>query len=89
MDHEWESPLTDAETKLVKLSLIELRAVSAELGLQPSEVIKSSCRLLRRIILDYLESEEVIGLEDTELSVFLATNDFIDNLGEKTDDTGN
>lgn len=74
--------------KLVTLSLTDLSAVSEELGLQPSEGIKSSCWLLRRLILGYLESEEVTGLEDTGLSVLLATNDFIGNFRKETDDAG-
>lgn len=75
--------LADVEKKLLTLSLTELSAVSEELGLQPSEEIKSSCRLLRRLILGNLESEDVTGLEDTGLSVLLATDDFIDSLKKK------
>lgn len=83
MDSEWEMLLANVEKKLLTLSLTELSAVSEDLGLQPSEEIKSSCRLLRRLILGNLESEDVTGLEDTGLSVLLATNDFIDSLKKK------
>lgn len=62
MDSEWESLLADVEKKLVTLSLTDLSAVSEKLGLQPSEEIKSSCWLLRRLILGYLESRQKLSL---------------------------
>ncbi|KAG8002129.1 Leucine-glutamate-and lysine-rich protein 1, partial [Nibea albiflora] len=86
MDSEWESLLADVEKKLVTLSLTDLSALSEDLRLQPSEEVKSSCRLLRRLILCHLESEEVTGLEDSGLSVLLATCDFIDTLRKQYDD---
>lgn len=86
MDSEWESLLADVEKKLVTLSLTDLSAVSEERRLQPSGEVKSSCRLLRRLILCYLESEEVTGLEDSGLSVLLATCDFINILRKVNDD---
>jgi len=86
MDSEWEALLADIEKKLLTLSLADLSALSEELGLQPSEEVKSSCRLLRRLILLHLESEEVTGLEDSGLSVLLAANDFIDTLRKENDD---
>lgn len=88
MDNEWEAMLADAEKKLLTLSLVDLRAVSEELGLSPSETAKSSCRLLSRLILSHLESEEVTGLEDAGMSVLLATYDFIDNLKREPDEAG-
>lgn len=87
MDSEWESLLADVEKKLVTLSLTtDLSAVSKERRLQPSGEVKSSCCLLTRLILCYLESEEVTGLEDSGLSVLLAACDFIDILRKVNDD---
>ncbi len=57
--------LAEAERKLVTLSVTDLSAVCEELGLRPSEEVKSSCRLLRRLILNCLEIEKITSLEDT------------------------
>lgn len=84
MDSEWESLLADIEKKLVTLSLDELSALSEALGLQLSEEVKSSCRLIRRKMLSHLESEDVTSLEDSGLSILLAANDFIDSLNKQT-----
>ncbi|XP_030590038.1 uncharacterized protein LOC115783375 [Archocentrus centrarchus] len=85
MDSEWESVFADIEKKLVTLSLNELNALSEALGLQLSEEVKLSCRLIRRKMCTHLESEEVISLEDSGLSVLLTTNDLINDLNKKTD----
>ncbi|KAK7902008.1 hypothetical protein WMY93_018777 [Mugilogobius chulae] len=91
MDSQWESLLADIEKKIVPLSLDELKKLSEELKLELSEEVKSSCRLMRRQILSFLESHDVTSLEDGGMSTLLSTSDFIDHLQNKqtpVDDVG-
>lgn len=69
MNSEWDSLLATVEEKRVTLSLSDLPAVREERGLlRPSEEIRSSCRVLRRMSLRHLESEGVAGVEEAGLS---------------------
>lgn len=63
-----------------KPRLAELNRLGQELKLQLSEEAKASCRLSRRQILNHLESHDVTSLEDSGLSILLATRDFFDIL---------
>lgn len=80
--------LADIEKKLVTLSLDELKKLSDTLQQQLSEEVQSSCRLIRRQMLSYLESQDVTSLEDGGMSVLLTTNDFIESLQNKQTTVG-
>lgn len=80
--------LADIEKKLVTLSLDELKKLSDSLQQQLSEEVQSSCRLIRRQMLSYLESQDVTSLEDGGMSVLLTTNDFIESLQNKQTTVG-
>lgn len=64
--------------KLLTLKAPDLNDVCAALGLTVEERDKDLPRKLRRLILQYIEGEDIISLEDEGMSVLLELNDKID-----------
>lgn len=81
-----ESVMEEIEEKLLTLSAPELSDICTVLGLAVDESYRDLPRRLRRIILQYLEGDEVTSLEDEGISVLLKLNNNIDELKHKNGD---
>ena len=68
---DWDCVLDEIEEKLLTLSAVELYDVCIALSLTIDERDKDSPRKLRRLIIQYLESDDVNKLEDEGLSLLL------------------
>lgn len=84
MSVTWESTLGQIEEKLLTLPAVELCDLCTMLELPISEEDKHLPRKMRRIILQYLEGEDVISLEDEGMSLLLKVGDRIEELKTAT-----
>ena len=82
MSPEWESVVAEIEEKLLTLKAPDLNDVCAALSITVQERDKDLPRKLRRLILQYIEGEDIISLEDGGMFVLLELNDKIDALRE-------
>ena len=85
MSLAWESVLAEIEEKLLTLSAPRLNDVCEALSVIVKESDKDLPRKLRRLILEYLESEDVTSQEDEGMTILLTINDTIDEIKGKRD----
>ncbi|MGH0182395.1 UNVERIFIED_CONTAM: hypothetical protein FKN15_009407 [Acipenser sinensis] len=83
MSDEQDALLTEIEGKLLPLGLDELREICKLLNITVKEdegAPAKTPRFLRKLIIAYLEGDDVINLEDEGMSVLLELNDQLDCL---------
>ncbi len=83
MSSEWESIVAEIEEKLLTLKAPDLNDVCEALSLTVDERDQDVPRKLRRLIIQYIEGEEIISREDEGISVLLELNDKIDELSRE------